>query len=153
MEPKVHYHVCKNPPLVLILSQMHSVSTFPPYFTEIHSNVIFPFMPKPSQWSLPFGYSNQILYAACFSHPILLHLITLITSGDAYKLQNSSLYSCLQPLTTPSLLGPNIFLSMLFSNTLNLCSSLSVRDKVSHPHKTTGKIIVLYQINYIFFYI
>jgi hypothetical protein len=28
----------------------------------------------------------------------------------------------------------------LFSNTLNLCSSLSVIDQVPHPHKTTGKL-------------
>jgi polysaccharide pyruvyl transferase WcaK-like protein len=31
-------------------------------------------------------------------------------------------------------LGPNILLSTLFSNTLNLCSSLNVRDQVSHPY-------------------
>jgi hypothetical protein len=32
-----------------------------------------------------------------------------------------------------------------FSNTLNLCSFLYVRDQVSHPYKTTGKtIVVLY---------
>jgi len=37
---------------------------------------------------------------------------------------------------TSSLLGPNILLSTLFSNILNQCSSLSVRDKVSHPYKT-----------------
>jgi hypothetical protein len=28
--------------------------------------------------------------------------------------------------------------------TLNVCSSLDVRDQVSHPYKTTGKIIILY---------
>jgi hypothetical protein len=32
----------------------------------------------------------------------------------------------------------------VLSNTLNLYSSPSVRDQVSHPHKTTGKIMVLY---------
>jgi hypothetical protein len=31
-----------------------------------------------------------------------------------------------------------------FSNTRSLCSSLNVREQVSHPYKTTGKIIVLY---------
>jgi hypothetical protein len=45
-----------------------------------------------------------------------------------------------------SLLGPNILLSTLFSNTLSLCSSLSVRDQVSHPYRTTGKVIVLYTL-------
>jgi hypothetical protein len=32
----------------------------------------------------------------------------------------------------------NIFFSTLFSNTLNLCSSIYMRNQVSHPHKTTG---------------
>jgi hypothetical protein len=40
-------------------------------------------------------------------------------------------------------LGPYILLSILFSNTLKLCSSLSVRDQDSHPYKTTGEIMVL----------
>ena len=32
----------------------------------------------------------------------------------------------------------------MFSNTLSFLSSLNVSDQVSHPYKTTGKIIVLY---------
>jgi len=36
----------------------------------------------------------------------------------------------------------NILVGTLFSNILNPCSSPSVRDQVSHPYKTTGKIIV-----------
>jgi hypothetical protein len=54
------------------------------------------------------------------------------------KLWSSSLCSLLQPPATSSLLGPNILLSTLFSNTLNLCSSLSVRYQVSHPYNTKG---------------
>jgi hypothetical protein len=42
------------------------------------------------------------------------------------------------------LLGPNILLNTLFSNTLSLCSSLKVKDQFSHPYSTTGKITVLY---------
>jgi hypothetical protein len=45
---------------------------------------------------------------------------------------------------TLSLFGANILLNTLFSNTLSLCYSLDVRDQVSHPYRTTGKIIVLY---------
>jgi hypothetical protein len=41
-------------------------------------------------------------------------------------------------------LVPNILLSTLFLNTLNLCSSLSVGDPVSHPYKTTVKIAFLH---------
>ena len=50
-----------------------------------------------------------------------------------------------QPQTS-SLLGSNILPSTLFSNTLMLCSSLSVSDHVSHPYKTTGRAIVLYKL-------
>jgi hypothetical protein len=32
----------------------------------------------------------------------------------------------------------------LFSTPLSLCTSLKVRDQVSHPHKTCGRIKVLY---------
>jgi hypothetical protein len=48
------------------------------------------------------------------------------------------------PTSCQSLFGPNILLSILFSNTLSIGSSLNVRDKVSHPYRTSGKIIILY---------
>jgi hypothetical protein len=35
--------------------------------------------------------------------------------------------------------------------TLCLCASLTVRDNVSHPYRTTGKIIILYILNIKFF--
>jgi hypothetical protein len=38
------------------------------------------------------------------------------------------------PPVTSSLLGPNILLSTLFSNTLSLCYFLNVTDQVSHPY-------------------
>jgi hypothetical protein len=60
-------------------------------------------------------------------------------SGEEYKLWRSSLCSFLQPPVTSSLFGPNILLNTLFSYTLSLCSSLNVRDQVSHPHRNTGK--------------
>jgi hypothetical protein len=41
---------------------------------------------------------------------------------------------------TSSLLGPNILLNTIFSNSL---SFLAVSDQAPHPYKT-GKIIVLY---------
>jgi hypothetical protein len=45
---------------------------------------------------------------------------------------------------TLSLLGPNIFHSKIFSNTLSLYSTLSLTDQASHSYNRTGKIIVLY---------
>jgi hypothetical protein len=47
--------------------------------------------------------------------------------------------------------GPNIFLNTLFSKTLSLCSSPKVRDEVTHPYSTTGKITVLYILIFRFF--
>jgi hypothetical protein len=71
--------------------------------------------------------------------PISLHdLIVLLLLCEENKLWSSSLCSFLQlPVTSP-LFGPDI-LSILFFNTLSLCSSLNVRDKVSHPYKTQAK--------------
>ena len=51
---------------------------------------------------------------------------------------------------TSSRLGPNIFLCTLFSNILSLCSTLNVRHQILQPHKTTGKIIVLCILKFIF---
>jgi hypothetical protein len=66
-------------------------------------------------------------------------LIYLIISGDEYKLWSSPFCNFLHSPVTSSLLGPNILLSTLFSNTLNRCSSLNSTDQVSHPYKTTGR--------------
>ena len=64
--------------------------------------------------------------------------------GEEYKSFSSSLCNLLHSPVTSSLLGPNILLNTIFSNTLRFLSSLNVSDQASHPYKTTGKIIVLY---------
>jgi hypothetical protein len=51
---------------------------------------------------------------------------------------------------TSALVGPNILLSTLCSNTLILCSSLNVRDQVPHPYKTNGRIMILYILTFQF---
>jgi len=43
-----------------------------------------------------------------------------------------------------SLLVPYTLLSTIFSNSFNLCSSLSVKDKISHPYETAGEINFVY---------
>jgi hypothetical protein len=43
-----------------------------------------------------------------------------------------------------SLLGPNIFLSTLFLNTLCQCFSLNVTDQASHPYRYNYSSIYLY---------
>jgi hypothetical protein len=52
---------------------------------------------------------------------------------------SSSLCSLLHPPATSSLLRPNILLSTPLWNRDNLWLSLSVRDQVSHPYKSTGR--------------
>jgi len=101
------------------------------------------------------GFPTKILYEFLISprhatwptHHIL-DLITLTILGETNKLRSSSLCSVLQPPTTLSLLGSNILLSILFSNTLKLWSALSVRDQVSYPYNTKGKMIILYILIY-----
>ena len=70
--------------------------------------------------------------------------------GEEYRSFSSSLGNLLHSPVTSSLLGPNILLNTIFSNTLSFLSSLSVSDQVSHPYKTPGKIIVLYILIFTF---
>jgi len=64
--------------------------------------------------------------------------------GEEYKSFSSSLCNLLDFPVSWSLLGPDILLNTMFSNTLSFLSSRNVSDQVSHPYKTTGKITVLY---------
>ena len=84
------------------------------------------------------------------AHLIHLDLIPWVF-GEQYRSLSSSLCSFLYSAVTSSLLGPNILLNTLFSNTLSLCSSFKMSDQVSHPYKTNGKIIILYILIFIFF--
>ena len=84
------------------------------------------------------------IQATCTAHLILLDFIPRTILGEEYRSLSSSVCNFLHSPVLSSLLDPNKLFNTLFSNNLSLRSSLNVSDQVSHPHKTTGKIIVLY---------
>jgi len=59
--PKVHYRVHNSPELDTILSHMNLVHTFRHYICTIHSNIIFPSMPRSSEWHLPLRFRDRNL--------------------------------------------------------------------------------------------
>ena len=123
-------------------SSLHPTS----HFLKIHLNIILSSKPGSPKWSLSFRfphqnhtyYSSPVPHTRYMPHPShFLEFITRTILGEEYRSLSSSLCSFLYSPVASSLLGPNILLNILFSNTLSLRSSLNVSDQVSHPYKTT----------------
>jgi hypothetical protein len=134
---KFHYRLYNCQPPVPMLSQINSVHASPSQFFKIHFNIILLPMPRSFKWSLysRSPYQNPVCtslvpHTCHMLYLILLNWLTRITFGDAHRSLSYSLCSLLHSPVTLSLLGPNIFLSTLFSKTLLVCSSLSVTDQV-----------------------
>ena len=146
--PKVHYHTHKRPLPVSILGQPNPVHIPTPNLLEIHPNIIHPSRPRSPQWSPSLRFSHQDpihplsspIRATCPAHLILLRFITRKILGGEYMSFSSSLCNHLHSPVTSSLLGPNILLNIMFSNTLSFLSSRRVNDQVSHPYKQQAKL-------------
>ena len=138
--PKVHYRTHKRPPTVSLLGQPNPVHIPTSQLLEIRPNIIHPSTPRSLQWSPslrflppqdpihpPLTHTRHMpspSHTSRFYHPKIL--------GEEYKSISSSLCNLPHSLVTSSLLGPNILLNTMFSNTLSFLSSRNVSDQVSH---------------------
>jgi hypothetical protein len=82
------------------------------------------YMPRPSYPPL-LHYSNNTWWRVQNHEAVRYAVFSILLSPHLSSVQTSSSAPCFQ---TPP----------------HLSSSLKVRDQVSHPYRTTGKIIVLY---------
>jgi len=111
-----------------------------PYFSKIYSDIILPSMPMSSEWSLHFKFSNQnVVWISHISHACyMLHPSHSPWFGHPTNILWNKIVTKLLTVQSSqtshhfSLLGPNIHLSTLFSNTSVYAVSL-VWDQAFTP--------------------
>jgi hypothetical protein len=141
-KPEVHYHIHKPLLPVPVLSQIYTVRA--PHPTSWWSIVIL--SSHQSQvfrtCLFPSGFPTITLYAHFHAlipdtRPARLVHLGLITPkilGEEYRSLSSKLCSLLHP---PVTLGPNIFVSILFPNTISPCYSMCETQFRTHTNEET----------------
>ena len=126
-KPKVHYRTHNRPPPVRILGQPNPVHIPTSHLLAIHPNIIHHLRLGLPSGLCPSGFPTKILYtplsspirATCPAHLILLDFIIRTILSEEYISFSSLLCNLLHSPVTSSLLGPNILLNNIFSNTTN----------------------------------
>jgi hypothetical protein len=108
---------------------------------RIHSNIIFPSMSRSSKWSLPFRFCN--LNIACISH--LSHACYMPRSSHPPWLEHPNIWWSVQVMKLPTMQSSSAsryFIPLRYKYHSqhpvlkhNPCSSLDVRNQISHPYK------------------
>ena len=133
-----HYHVQNTTTFVTVVSQMNPIHLSSCLLRSILILSSHLGQALPSDLFLSFVPTNTLYFLRLRMHPppplVSSYLIGHLSKGTT---QSSPFFCHFRQLR------PSVSLSTPLSNTLNLFSSLNVRDQVSHPQQTTGKITAL----------
>lgn len=137
-------------------SQTTLIQSIPSHPASINIHFNIPQPPDLQRGLFPPGFPTKILYVFKSPHmcqmpnfsypPWFVHLNNI-------KSWTASLRNALHSPDTSYHLGPSILLSALLVNTLMLQYSLTVRERVSHPHKSNHKLLSYEPHNAVFIYL
>jgi hypothetical protein len=110
-----------------VLNHMNRVHILPPYFLRIHFNIIFPSVPRSSEWFISFGLFRKFVVSLHLhsSYYMVLpsrssYFMTLIKYDEGCKLLCASLCGVLYPPVTSSSWF-EMFFPASCSQTLSIC--------------------------------
>ena len=119
---------------------------------KIHFSITLSSRPRSPKWHLSFRFPHKT--PVCNSSlPYVLHALFPHSSWGLpitkiYILPSSPVPCHVVPHR--SNIGSDFFLSNRLFNSFSLCSAFNIRNQVSHPYKSTGKIRFLYILKFIF---